>query len=326
MDNKISLIITSKNDADSFEYLMLQISKQSISKSLYELHFLESGDKSPEILSHKLKVLKINFYIYYYPSLNRIEALNYLIKQCNYNIIVRLDSKTRIKENYLYEIIQRHKVGSYANVGGAIIPIGLNIHQRRIARLMKSKITFGGAVFRDKNYSGYVKSVYLGAFNKKIINFKDWFDFKNPLISEDSDLNFILYNNNKKSIFMDGKIKSYYLARENIPQFFTLCFNYGRARAVFVKKHRQFTGLRQIIPLLFYSTLILLSFGIYLFPKVCLLALLTIIVLYLSLIIREILYFGCRSFEGIMFYIYGILGCHFLWSIGFVRGLMIKIN
>ena len=67
---------------------------------------------------------------------------------------------------------------------------------------------------------------------------------------------------------MDNKIKSYYLVRKSISEFFALCFNYGRARAVFVKKHRQITGMRQIIPLLlFYSTLIFLSVGIYFFPK-----------------------------------------------------------
>ena len=98
--------------------------------------------------------------------MNRTAELNFLISKCNYNIIVRLDSKTRIKENYLNEIVKRHQTGNYANVGGALIPIGLNIIQRRIARLMKSRITFGGALFRDKNFSGYVKSVYLGAFNK----------------------------------------------------------------------------------------------------------------------------------------------------------------
>jgi hypothetical protein len=125
---------------------------------------------------------------------------------------------------------------------------------------------------------------------------------------------------------MDNKIKSYYLARKSISEFFALCFNYGRARAIFVKKHRQITGIRQTVPLLFYSTLIFLSFGIYFFPKACLLALSIIILSYLSLIIREISYFGCRSIQGNIFYIYGVLGCHFCWSIGFLRGLIIKIN
>ena len=170
MDNKLSIIITSKNDISSIEYLMLQISNQSMPKSFFEVHFLESGKKIPHSLSDKLRSFNLNLNLYYYPELNRIEALNFLISKCKYNIIVRLDSQTRIKKNYLNEILQRHQIGNYANVGGALIPIGLNITQRRIARLTKSRITFGGAFFRDKNFSGYVKSVYLGAFNKKIIN------------------------------------------------------------------------------------------------------------------------------------------------------------
>ena len=318
MDTKLSIVITSKNDTTFFKYLIFQISRQTLSKDHFEVHFLESGDKTKEDLKKVFKYLNLNLYTYYYPTFNRIEALNFLINQCNNNLIVRLDTKTRIKNNYLQEIIKRHQSGNYVNVGGSLIPIGLSILQRRIARLMKSRITFGGASFRDKNYEGYVKSVYLGSFNKKRMKLKNWFDEKNLYISEDSDLNFRLYNKNSKSIYMDPKIKSYYLARENLSEFFKLCFNYGRARAIFVKKHRQFTGLRQILPLLFYSIIIFLCLSIFVYPTVSFSILL--------LIIRETVLFKCSSIKGNLFYIYGILGCHFLWSLGFIRGCFIKIK
>ena len=230
---------------------------------------------------------------------------------------MRLDARTHIKKNYLKELYFLSKDIECANVGAPMVAIGLSDEQKKIALIMNHKFAFGGASFRDKNFEGFVPSVYLGFYNKKMMPKNNWFD-KNSKISEDSDLNYRIYKSGQK-VYMSSNIKIYYYAREDKKSLFRLAFNYGVARALYIKKNKSVTSIRQLLlPFLFLVQFFLLIS--YLLNFIPLFFLISPLLLYFFFLI--FISITVKKKKDIAYFINCFLGIHIFWTFGFFRGLI----
>ena len=318
----ISVVITTFNEGNNLDRLLVDISKQDVDIEILEILLLEAG--SYPIERAMLHLGKINSRLKFIsmPGLTRTAALNILIRNTKGRVIIRLDARSHIFPDYLMRIYQLSNSSGAANVGGVQVPIGLSTTQKVIASVMKSPFSLGGAKFRNLDYVGPADTVYLGAFNKEKIPFSTWFDEVHPKISEDSDLNYRLRKSGG-SIFVDSSIQVEHFPRESLSKFYKLCFNYGIGRGLFICKHRQFSALRQIVPPLSLLLLIIFLIEGINYP-----------LLHWIILIGLLIYFGTmtyvsfkivKGYKEIVKAILGFSGCHFFWSIGVFFGFFIYV-
>jgi succinoglycan biosynthesis protein ExoA len=311
---KISVIITSYNDWKYLKRIFNDLKDQSVNKSQFEVLVLEAGLLYSSEINKYLKTKSNNIKLWFVDRLSRTKSLNFLVEKSKANLIIRLDARSHISRSYISDIYKLSKKYNVANVGGVLIPIGEEKNQKIIASIMQHPLSFGGANFRNSNFNGLVETLYLGAFNKKLMPSRPWFDEINPKISEDSDLNFRIRKNGG-SIFLDSSIRVEYFAREDFKSFFKLCFNYGFARGTFVQKYKTFLAYRQLVPpFCFLTSLGLFIFGF--FNPLLHLLLVSLFAGYIALL--TVFSFKISTTDKSFFkYLVGFFGCHFFWVLGF---------
>ena len=315
----ISVIVTNFRDNFYLNKLLLDLSKQDFDKNKLEILLLDAGNYQEKEAKKSLGSLKHNLRFWNVSNLPRTSSLNFLIKNAKANLIVRLDSRSNISKNYLSQIYKLSTETKAANVGGSLKPVGLNFNQNMIAKIMQHPLSFGGAKFRSIDYRGEVDSLYLGAFNKKLIPKGSWFDEELVKISEDSDLNYRIKKSNQK-IILDSSIVVEHYPRESLKSFFKLCYNYGLGRGLFLIKHKTVSAFRQLVlplGLLLICMLFYIGFIIQLAHEFLLL----LILIYVS-VLSGISYKLSNTMKESLFIFLGFLGCHFFWTIGFFSALI----
>ena len=309
----VSVAITTYSEGEYLDRLLKDLAAQKCGLN-FEIILVETGnydiDRAHACLGDSFD--KLTFI--HKPRLSRTESLNLIFHQAKGNLIVRLDARSHIGAYYLEKIFQLSTKTGCENVGGVMLPVGLNDEQKLIAEIMKHPFSFGGGAFRKAVYRGYADSVYLGAYRKdQFMDDYEWFDSRHPKISEDSDLNYRIRMNGGK-IFIDSSIVVQHYPRETLARFYKLCFNYGVGRGLFIIKHKIFSAYRQLAPPISLITAVsLLGFGLFYPPAIFLLVGLFAFYLIITSIVSISISKNIRQF--IMAYM-GFVGCHVCWTAG----------
>lgn len=316
MTEKISLsvFITSYRDNNYLDKLLKDISEQNFPKNNVEILLLVAGNYSKNRAIKNIGNFSSSLKFWHIPKLNRTKSLNFLIEKSVGKYLIRLDARSHINKYYFNDIYKLHEKNKAVNIGGFKLPIALNPMQKKIAALMRHPFSFGGGKFRSDEYSGQVKTLYLGSFKRALLSNKPYDEILYK-ISEDTDLNYQLIKNGHH-IILDNSIKVEYYPRENLPDFFKLCFNYGVGRGLFVIKNkifyepRQFLGI--VLPLLCLILFFLSFFSLLYFEILS-----SIIMSYLFCCLIFSLFMNREKNTDIFIYIIGFIGCHFSWVMGF---------
>lgn len=308
----VSVIITSYNDGYYLDNILKDLSCQTYPSNYFEILLLEAGDYTEDRVKQNLNEKSHLLRYWNGPGLSRATSLNNLVKNSKGELIVRLDARSHINENYLERITKLSNNTSCTNVGGIQVPIGKDNGQKKIAKLMRHPICFGNAKYRKHNYVGEAETVYLGAFRRDIMLPEPWFD-ENNWICEDSDLNFRIKQNGGR-VYVDSNIIVEYFPRESLILFFKLCYNYGVSRSLFFTKHGQFSATRQYIPP--FCTILgisLLLLG--LLQPFFMILFYFLLLLYLIIIFRASFYLS-NKIKDIIYFVMGFIGCHLFWTTG----------
>ena len=266
-----SIVITSFRDNFYLDKLLNSISLQNLNNLNVEIIILDAGNYNKGRAIKKLKSLSSRLIYLSENNLSRTESLNKIFYLSKGEIIIRLDTRSVINKNYISSITKLSRSTKAEVVGGKIKSIFSKKGQEIVAKAMNHPLMFGGGKFRNTEKFIKVDSVYLGAFNKEkcinLIGDENWFDINCPKISEDSDLNYRIREKGG-TILCDPSIIVEHYPRENLGSFLKLCFNYGRGRALFCKKHNSFSAKRQLIAIFLsiqFLTLILSSIFYHIF-------------------------------------------------------------
>ncbi|MDH7514133.1 MAG: glycosyltransferase family 2 protein [Clostridiales bacterium] len=201
-------------------------------------------------------------------------GMNLGIKEASGEIIVRADAHCIFPAGYVRRCVELLETTGAANAGGAMVPLIEETNggnggvdegnkrdekenkdkrkekrrhvQRAIALALQHPVGVGDAKFHLGNRSGYVDTVYLGTFWRKIFDEIGFFDPDAPA-NEDAELNMRILRAGKK-IYLDSSIKVAYFPRETLKQLVKQYFKYGRGRCYTVLKHRRVTSWRQVAP------------------------------------------------------------------------------
>lgn len=260
--------------------------KKSI-ESLIDDYFLKNcellivdGMSTDGTLGIVKSFIKEGFRLRILENKKRIQAcgLNLGISKSKGEIIVRADAHCIYPAGYIKKCVGLLETIKASNVGGMMLPHGITMDQKAISLALKHPIGVGDAKWHLGNFSGYVDTVYLGTFWKKLFDEIGLYD-TNCKTNEDAELNLRILKAGKK-IYLDSSIKVIYYPRESLKKLAIQYFKYGRGRCYTSLKHRKITSLRQLGPIglvvgLFLSIILSFFWPLYLiFPLSYLLAIL----------------------------------------------------
>lgn len=255
----VSIIIPCRNEAEFIEKTL-----QSILENDYPTDKLEvlvadgmSTDGTREILQ---KFCAEDGRVSLLDNSKRIvpTALNTGITHSKGQIVIFVSGHAVVARDFVsqaFQVLQEHPDAWC--VGGSIETISTTYVGSAIAAAMSSPVGAGNAMFRLGNFEGYVDTVAFPVYWRWVFDKIGLFD-ETLVRNQDDDFNFRLILSGGK-IFMSQRIKSQYYARSSLYNLCRQYFQYGFWRTRTMQKHRRPAVFRQVVPLLFVSSLIVLT-------------------------------------------------------------------
>jgi glycosyltransferase involved in cell wall biosynthesis len=175
-------------------------------------------------------------------------AMNIMIAEARGEVIVRMDVHARYAPDYVRQCVAVLEETGADNVGGAQRAAPESWFQRAVCAALDSPLGVGGARYRDASQEGFVDTVFLGAFRRKILTAVGGYD-DNATTNEDAELNQRILAAGGK-VFLSRKIVVNYMPRDSFRSLARQYYRYGRGRARTLLKHKTFETPRPAIPFL----------------------------------------------------------------------------
>ncbi|HVH45305.1 MAG TPA: glycosyltransferase family 2 protein [Labilithrix sp.] len=179
-------------------------------------------------------------------------AMNEMIDQARGEIIVRLDVHCRYAPDYVRQCVAALNETGAQNVGGSQRALPKTWFQKALCAALDSPIAVGGAKYRSPDMEGFVDTVFLGAFRRKVFDIVGGYD-PNAITNEDAELNQRILEAGGK-IFLSKKIVVHYFPRDSFKSLAKQYFKYGRGRARTLLKHRTLPTPRPALPFLMVAS------------------------------------------------------------------------
>jgi glycosyltransferase involved in cell wall biosynthesis len=204
-----------------------------------------STDRTREIVQTYIKkgfpmILMLN------PEQHQVFGMNAGIMIARGSVIVRADAHAVYPQGYVKKCLDLLNESGAVNVGGVMKPEGDTWIQKTVALAMQHPLGVGDAKFHLGNFTGFVDTVYLGAYKKEIFDKIGLFDTK-CRTNEDAELNLRILKAGG-SIYLDSSLCIQYSPRRSLRQLAAQYFRYGRGRAYTTWKHKRITSWRQAAP------------------------------------------------------------------------------
>jgi len=263
------------------------------------------------------------------PRRQRAPALNVGIRSATGDVILRVDARTIIPEDYVEKCVRTLLATGADNVGGMQVPIVTRngsprkeLTQQAIGIALAHPFGIGNAQFRLGKKSGYVDTVYLGCFRREIFDKVGLFDEDAPVISEDSEMNYRIRKAGGK-VYFDKSIVAYYHPREGIKDLAKLYFRYGGAKAGNLIKTKSLTAWRQWVPPLFLCALLVFgTASIFSVAAGCIFAFILGLYLCVDMIVSASLAAKHRCWPLFRRLLIVFPTLHFSWATGFFTRLL----
>jgi glycosyltransferase involved in cell wall biosynthesis len=178
----------------------------------------------------------------------RIQAagMNAAIGRARGDVIVRMDVHCDYALDYVRKCVEVLERTGADNVGGAQRPRALTPFQRAVCAALASPLGFGGARYRSPLNEGFVDTVFLGAFRRRVFEQVGLYD-RRAVTNEDAELNQRILAAGGK-IYLSREIVVHYYPRDSFRGLARQYFRYGRGRARTLLKHRRLLTPRPFIP------------------------------------------------------------------------------
>lgn len=262
-ENKtVSVIVPCYNEEGTIELLLDAIYQQS-----YPLHLIEvlisdgmSSDRTRDVIksfseSHAILTIRIVDNI----EKNIPSALNVALADATGEYIVRMDAHSIPDHRYIELSIQDLVSGKGDNVGGIweIKPQKDSTISRSIAAAAAHPIGVGGAQYRIGGEKGAVDTVPFGAYRRSLIDEVGYYD-ASLLSNEDYEFNTRLRKAGK-TVWFNPDIRSVYFARATLSALGKQYWRYGYWKFKMLMRYPESIRIRQAVPPLFVSCLLVLG-------------------------------------------------------------------
>jgi len=204
-----------------------------------------STDRTREILA-RLSAEDPRIQMIDNPDRLQAAGLGQMVKAATGDIIVRMDVHCEYAPDYVRKCVETLEATGADNVGGAQRAKAKTPFQRALCAALQSPVGVGGAKYRSAESEGFVDTVFLGAFRRKIFEIVGLWDPK-AVTNEDAELNQRILESGGR-IYLSRDIVVHYFPRDSFKALATQYFKYGRGRARTLLKLGRFPTLRPLIP------------------------------------------------------------------------------
>jgi glycosyltransferase involved in cell wall biosynthesis len=255
----ISIIMPIRNEADFIERAVKSILKQDWPAEKMEILVVDgmSNDSTREIVE---KLSQADHHIKILDNPRRIvpTAMNIGLRAAQGDLFIRIDGHTEVAPDFIRESIKCLREHPQAwVVGGYIETVADGFVGRVIALAMQSPIGVGNSLFRLGDYEGWVDTLAFGTHHKWIVDKIGYFD-EELVRNQDDEFNLRVILAGGK-IWMSKSIKSKYFSRGSLHKLWRQYFQYGFWRIRTLQKHKRPATFRQLVPLLFVLSMLLLG-------------------------------------------------------------------
>lgn len=252
----VSLVLPVRNEEKYIDTCLQALVSQDYPHEKFEILIADgqSTDRTRDLIE-KYKSAFPNLFIFDNPGLIVPTGLNILIREAKGQFIIRVDGHTVIAPDYVMQCVWHLTHSGVDNVGGRMTAIGSNAFGKAVAAATSVPFGIGNARFHYSEIEEFVDTVYLGAWPIQV--FKNIGLFDEELVrDQDDEFNYRLRSSGGK-ILLSPKIKSYYTVRSSPVSLWKQYFQYGFWKIRVLQKHPKQMSLRQFVPFLFVSSIIL---------------------------------------------------------------------
>jgi len=180
------------------------------------------------------------------PGRHQSAGMNAAIRVARGDIIVRMDAHCEYQRDYVRQCVEELERTGADNVGGAQRLRAVTAFQRAVCAALASPLGTGGAAYRSADKEGFVDTVYLGAFPRRVFEVVGLYD-PMGVTNEDAELNLRIHAAGGK-VYLSRKIVVHYYPRDSFPNLARQYFGYGLGRARTLLKLRTRPAPRSVIP------------------------------------------------------------------------------
>jgi glycosyltransferase involved in cell wall biosynthesis len=254
---QISVVIPTLNEVNYLGDVLQSIVNNSIPLSNMEVLLIDGGSIDGTVKVAQRFSDQLQLQIIEAPGSSVYRALNIGLNAARGKYFVRVDARSLIPRSYIKTCIDHLNRPYVGCAGGKQRQVGESKVGEAVAWVTSSKFGTGGAKFRSGSQSGFVDTVYLGVFRTATLREMGGFEDGEDYMSEDALINSRLRDRGWK-IYLDAQLEVAYPAKASFRALAKQYLIYGAAKAALVRKFHRFTSLRQVVPLLFlYSSLVL---------------------------------------------------------------------
>jgi succinoglycan biosynthesis protein ExoA len=190
------------------------------------------------------------------PARLQAAGMNEAIRQARGELIVRMDAHCEYALDYVRRCVEVSERTGADNVGGAQRSLARNSFQRALCAALASPLGVGGARYRSPENEGWVDTVFLGAFRRRVFETVGLYDPR-AFTNEDAELNLRILEQGGR-VYLSREIVVHYFPRSDMRSLARQYFRYGMGRARTLLKHGRFRSPRPALPFLMVASLLAL--------------------------------------------------------------------
>ncbi len=196
------------------------------------------------------------------PSRFRAAGLNLAIAKSKGDVIICVDGHCEVATDFVRQDVEL--LGEHPEawcVGGPTVHTGTNVFSKAVAIAMSHPFGVGTATHRFANFEGYGEGAQFAAFRRWVFDRIGFFD-EVMVRTEDDELNYRMSQAGGKT-YLSPRVQYKYYVRDTFQKLFQQYVQYSFWRIPVMRKHKRPTTVRQIVPPLFFLTmLVLLACGL----------------------------------------------------------------
>jgi glycosyltransferase involved in cell wall biosynthesis len=247
MQPRVTIGMPAYNEEHYIEACIASVQAQDYPAELIEILVADgrSTDRTREILA-RLSAADPRIKMVDNPARLQAAGLGLLVKQATGEIFVRMDVHAEYAPDYVRQCVDTLERTGADNVGGAQRAKARTFFQKALCAALASPLGVGGAKYRSAEAEGFVDTVFLGAFRRRVFETIGLWD-PGAITNEDAELNQRILDSGGQ-IYLSKDIVVHYFPRDSFKTLAKQYYKYGRGRARTLLKLGRFPTLRPLAP------------------------------------------------------------------------------
>jgi len=247
MHPRVTIAMPAYNEEHYIEACVASVQAQDYPRDQIEILIADgrSTDRTREILA-RLTAADPRIRMIDNPARLQAAGLGLLVRQATGEIFVRMDVHCEYASDYVRKCVETLERTGADNVGGAQRAKAKTFFQRAVCAALASPLGVGGAKYRSADAEGFVDTVFLGAFRRRVFETVGLWD-PGAITNEDAELNQRILASGGQ-IYLSREIVVHYFPRDSFKTLAKQYYKYGRGRARTLIKLGKFPTLRPALP------------------------------------------------------------------------------